>query len=363
MQFDMLKLDFGREQVIYEGKTFPTGAIAVAALNMDQTIIDQMEPCCNALKSFRGAFNRGKVTDPLLISARQAALRILTQMADMPPFDHYKDAPLKNLVDETYTKANVMTATGLAKVDASVAVLTPQQHNALKMIRLTDVLANLADAVSILQQHIAPFAESMMDESCTRTIAGFAYAVRDHFNETITYQKDDNSWTALINVTMQYKTAMPEGAKVPVIVTGMEFVSLGGMFRADFFEGLRVGHAPRKCANCGRWFLTTNARPTKYCNGINPTDQYHRTCRQLASQLGSEARECAADHPYHILKERVRKSIEKRIARGTLPPEIGKRMKQLAKGKMEHALADNDYAQHRYEKEMSIDVLLVEASA
>ena len=71
MQFDMLKLDFGREQVIYEGKTFPTGAIAVAALNMDQTIIDQMEPCCNALKSFRGAFNRGKVTEPLLISARQ----------------------------------------------------------------------------------------------------------------------------------------------------------------------------------------------------------------------------------------------------------------------------------------------------
>lgn len=363
LQFDMLKLDFGREQVIYEGKTYPTGAIAVSALNIDQAMLEQMELSCNALKSFRSAFNRGKVTDPLLVSARQAALRILSQMAEMEPFAHYKDAPLKKMVDETYTKANVTLATSLARVESNITGLTSQQHNALKMIRLTDVLSNFADAVRILQKHIAPFAEDMMDESCSRTIAGFAYAVRDHFDETITFEEGDCSWTALINVTMQYKTALPEGAKVPVIVTSMDFVSLGGLFRADFFEGLRVGHAPKRCANCGRWFLTTNARPTKYCSEVNLTDPYHRTCRQLASQLGAEARECAADHPYRILKERVRKSIDKRLSRGTLTPELGARMKHLAKGKMERALADPQYAHQRYEAEMTIDALYAEASA
>lgn len=28
-----------------------------------------------------------------------------------------------------------------------------------------------------------------------------------------------------------------------------------------------MGHAPKKCRICGKWFLTTNARHTKYCDG------------------------------------------------------------------------------------------------
>ena len=75
--------------------------------------------------------------------------------------------------------------------------------------------------------------------------------------------------------------------------------SFGEYFSADpdLFEGLCVGHAPRKCPICGTWFLTTDARPTEYCGGLAPGDKRGRTCRQVGNLRGREQREQADDHP------------------------------------------------------------------
>lgn len=56
----------------------------------------------------------------------------------------------------------------------------------------------------------------------------------------------------------------------------------------DRLNGLCVGHAPKKCPICGRWFLTTNARHTKYCGNLAPGDKFHRTCRQIGNLKGRE---------------------------------------------------------------------------
>ena len=87
------------------------------------------------------------------------------------------------------------------------------------------------------------------------------------------------------------------GEKVAKLVKRMHYVSFVGMFRSDLFEGLCVGHAPKKCKICGKWFLTTNARHTKYCGGYAPGDKLHRTCRQIGNLKGREQRELADDHP------------------------------------------------------------------
>ena len=43
----------------------------------------------------------------------------------------------------------------------------------------------------------------------------------------------------------------------------MHYMSFVSMFRSNLYEELCVGHAPRKCAVCGKWFLTTDARKNK----------------------------------------------------------------------------------------------------
>jgi hypothetical protein len=134
-----------------------------------------------------------------------------------------------------------------------------------------------------------------------------------------------------------------------------------GMFRSDLFEGLCVGHAPKKCRICGKWFLTTNARHTKYCGGYAPGDKLHRTCRQIGNLKGREQRELADDHPLKQIYEKRLNTINRYVKRGTLDADLAEVMKKLAKDKMLRALSNVDYAKGDYEKEMGQAALLNES--
>ena len=132
---------------------------------------------------------------------------------------------------------------------------------------------------------------------------------------------------------------------------------------SDLFEGLCVGHAPRKCPICGKWFLTTDARQTKYCGGLAPGDKLGRTCRQIGNLKGREQRELADDHPIKAIYTRRMNTITQYLRRGTLDEQNAKEMKRLAKSKMKRAIKEVAYAQGDYAKEMEQDALLKEAKA
>lgn len=166
---------------------------------------------------------------------------------------------------------------------------------------------------------------------------------------------------ALTNATVQYVPAIRLGNTQAQLVKRMHFVSFVGMFRADLFEGLCVGHAPRKCAVCGKWFLTTDARYAKYCDGLTPGDKRGRTCRQVGNLRGQEQRELAADHPIKKIYTKRFNTITQYLGRGTLDEQTAAMMKALAKSKLEKALQDNDYAQGSYAAEMEQAALLAEA--
>ncbi len=108
---------------------------------------------------------------------------------------------------------------------------------------------------------------------------------------------------------MQYVSAVIPEKGIPQLVKRMHYVSFVGMFRSDLFEGLCVGHAPRLCPICGKWFLTTDARQTKYCGGLAPGDKLGRTCRQIGNLKGREQRELADDHPIKAIYTRRMNTI------------------------------------------------------
>ena len=141
----------------------------------------------------------------------------------------------------------------------------------------------------------------------------------------------------------------------------MSYVSFVGLLRSDLFEGLAAGHAPRRCAVCGRWFLTLDARHTKYCGGFAPGDKRGRTCRQVGAMRGREQRELAADHPLKAIYNRRLNTILQSQRRGKLNAEIADVMRKLAKDKLQRALSDANYARGSYEAEMTQGALLAEA--
>ena len=112
------------------------------------------------------------------------------------------------------------------------------------------------------------FAEKTDGNEADRTAEGFAKMFGSYFPPEFSIT-EGNAWMSTLNNSVQYVSVIRPGEKVAKLVKRMHYVSFVGMFRSDLFEGLCVGHAPKKCKICGKWFLTTNARHTKYLSLIH----------------------------------------------------------------------------------------------
>ena len=119
-----------------------------------------------------------------------------------------------------------------------------------------------------------------------------------------------------------------------------------------------MGHVLKKCPICGRWFLTIDARPTKYCGGLAPGDQRGRMCRQIGNLRGREQRELADDHPIKAIYTRRMNTILQSTRRGKLDERVTAAKKKLAKDTMLRTLSDQRYASTVYEQEMTQQALL-----
>ena len=207
---------------------------------------------------------------------------------------------------------------------------------------------------------ISDFAEKSDGNEADRTAEGFARMFGSYFPPELSIT-EGNAWMSTMNNSVQYVSVIRPGEEVAKLVKRIHYVSFVGMFRSDLFEGLCVGHAPKKCKICGKWFLTTNARHTKYCSGYAPGDKLHRTCRQIGNLKGREQRELADDHPLKQIYEKRLNTINRYVKRGTLDADLAEIMKKLAKDKMLRALSNVAYATGTYEKEMEQAALKKEA--
>ena len=69
---------------------------------------------------------------------------------------------------------------------------------------------------------------------------------------------------------------------VPLLAEETQFGELHAFLYTDFYRGLMQGNAPRRCHNCGQFFLLTRGYDTRYCNNIAPNET-ERTCRQVGA--------------------------------------------------------------------------------
>ena len=263
MEHNPLTLEFGRNTVTYEGRTTPSGTLGCEALNIsDEAIAALIEPC-KALNEFISALGMMSVTDELLSKAQSAASEVLDTMRHMEPFAH--------LDYDFYAQsiADAFSEDGISQVRAlNVAMLTrglaaaqePGLRKGALLSKIAPVLAQLAYSLGEYKRTMTALAESINDDGVERTPDGLAAAFGAHFDVS------DDSLMSLANATVQYLSA----GEPPRLVRRMSYVSFVGLLRSDLFEGLAAGHAPRRCAVCGRWFLTLDARHTKYCGGFAP---------------------------------------------------------------------------------------------
>lgn len=81
----------------------------------------------------------------------------------------------------------------------------------------------------------------------------------------------------------------------PIIGEKIQFSNLVSFLYTDFYRGLIHGNCPRRCQNCGKYFLLTAGYNTCYCNNIAPGET-SRTCRKVGAHRKAES-EKASDTP------------------------------------------------------------------
>ena len=363
MNQELMTLDFWQDTVIYEGKTFPVGTLACDALNVPADAIAKMNEQCEKINLLLGMLNAGEDASALFPLAREAALAMLDILSKTPPFS-YMDIPKhREQIEKVFTADNALKYMEFA-IKATTNSLqleeVPRYADAMMLQRYTAVFGHLAYSLGEYQKAMLDFAEKSDGNEAERTAEGFAKMFGSYFPPDFSIT-EGNAWMSTLNNSVQYVSVIRPGENVAKLVKRMHYVSFVGMFRSDLFEGLCVGHAPKKCRICGKWFLTTNARHTKYCGGYAPGDKLHRTCRQIGNLKGREQRELADDHPVKQIHEKRLNTINRYIKRGTLDEDLAEVMKRLAKDKMLQALSNVAYAKGDYEKEMGQGVLRKEA--
>lgn len=61
------------------------------------------------------------------------------------------------------------------------------------------------------------------------------------------------------------------------------FESIGAFIYYDFFRGIDRNYLPKKCENCGKYFLIQSGKYTDYCENTAPQDPT-KTCRDVGSR-------------------------------------------------------------------------------
>ena len=363
MNQKLMTLDFWQDTVIYEGNALPTGTIACEALNVSADTIAKMNEQCTIINLLLGLMNAGQDASSVIPIAREAAMKMLDILSVTPPFSYMDITRHRKRIEMVFTTEScVRYADCVKQANENLLQLTdvPDYADALTLYRYAAVFGHLAYSLGEYQKAMLDFVKQTDAQTADRTAEGFAALFGTQFPPDFTFT-EGNAWMSAANTTVQYVSVIRPGEDVAKLVKRMHYVSFVGMFRSDLFEGLCVGHAPQKCRICGKWFLTTNARHTKYCGGYAPGDKLHRTCRQIGNLKGREQRELADDHPVKQIYERRLNTINRYIKRGKLDADLAEIMKKLAKDKMLRALSNVAYAKGDYEKEMEQDALLNEA--
>ena len=96
------------------------------------------------------------------------------------------------------------------------------------------------------------------------------------------------------------------------VVEKMYFDRLLDFVYAEFMMGLQRGFVPKRCANCGRWFLQTPGATFAYCAGSAPEDP-SKTCREIGA--ASSFKDKVANNEVWQVQQRAYKKYYARTMR------------------------------------------------
>ena len=115
-------------------------------------------------------------------------------------------------------------------------------------------------------------------------------------------------------VNMQYAVLEREDESHE-LVEKMYFDHLADFIYVEFMKGLQKGFVPKRCANCGRWFLQEPGLTYNYCSQVAP-EETELTCRDIGSR--ASFRDKVKNNEIWQIHQRAYKKYFARTKKGTM---------------------------------------------
>ena len=187
--------------------------------------------------------------------------------------------------------------------------------------KLRDVwLTGASELLRIFRKQIALMLEGYFEPLDRRNPEAYAVGMFKFYSDMVTAELMGQDTYELahsfpLKVRFVPMLSPSDGEKI-ILAEQARFLNLLDFLEVEFFRGLAVGNAPRRCHNCGKYFLLTAGYNTCYCNNIAPGET-ERTCRKVGAHR-KEARDRAGRTPAQVEYDRVYNRLKQRKNRGKI---------------------------------------------
>lgn len=135
-------------------------------------------------------------------------------------------------------------------------------------------------------------------------------------------------------VNVQFAMLEMAGYK-PEIVEKMYFDRLIDFVYVEFMKGIQRGAIPKRCLNCGKWFLQTPGASYSYCTSTAPGKE-KATCREVGAK--SSFREKVRNNDVWKVHQRTYKKYFARVRKGRMSKAEFERWGRMAESLRDEAL-------------------------
>ena len=274
--FDRFSVFFTGDTVFLDGTVFPLGRLTTDVLNLDSEVLTEIDQRVNAFISAVWTLLQEK-TDSAACSAQEQLNAVWDLVFELPVY--------RSLRLDVETARNLFPI--LLSDRAKWAETLDVDSEGHRMFE--DFLSGLeyfSESLRNFRGQLDGMLELYFEPLSRRNTDAYAGAYAAYFTDMAAAgelffpeQEFSQSFPAQLCFVPTVDSA--ETGKV-LLAEKVEFRYLSHFLYTDFYRGLMAGNAPRRCHNCGRYFLLTAGYNTCYCNNVAPGEA-ERTCRKVGA--------------------------------------------------------------------------------
>lgn len=301
--YDQFTVFFYGDRIFVGEKDFPTGQCSVDMMNLSEDILNTID---HRVQDFLPAAQRllTEKTDSAVASAQEKLNAVWDVVFTLPV---YRDLKLDE-VCSYHALEHLLT-----DEDKWIQIQTPGTEGYAMYQEFLKGLSHLTDGIRMFQNQIATMTEHYFEPLTRRNSAAYAQAYSQFYGQMVSiaahYFHEDFEQSAPVEVSFVPMMHPSQEGSI-FVAEKTTFQSLLNFLQVEFYRGLAMGNAPRRCHNCGKYFLLTAGYNTCYCNNIAPGET-ERTCRKVGAhrkEAQGKANRTPAqqeyDRTYNRLKQR-----------------------------------------------------------